>query len=134
MAIRVFVYGSLLNGLGNHYILGNSTFLGRGVTDYPEYRMVSLGLFPGVIHTDRAQGETYCIEGELYEVTEAVLERLDYLEGHPDFYNRRLTSVYVPETEEVHTAWIYLLTEDYLDQYDEVRSGDWKDWLNGGRD
>ena len=61
---RVFVYGTLLSGFGNHarLLAGRSKMIGEAQT-YAEYTMVSLGGFPGVI-----EGGDTSIQGEVYEV------------------------------------------------------------------
>lgn len=92
----MFVYGTLKKGFGNNHLLSGDTFVGEATT-LPNFTMFSMGGFPGV----SKEGETQ-IRGEIYEVSPSTLERLDRLEGHPNWYIR----------EEVPTslgrAWIYL--------------------------
>ena len=112
----VFVYGSLRKDLHNHNsYLKHSKFLGRHTT-HPEYTMLSLGSFPGV----RVGGNT-AIKGELYEVDDLALERLDYLEGVPTFYDRHT----IPT--EKGDAIMYVL--ERIGEYVEVPNGDWKDFI-----
>jgi gamma-glutamylaminecyclotransferase len=84
---RVFVYGSLMRGQGNHRFLERSSFVCAARTQ-PLYRMHSLGGFPGVV----ARG-TQAIEGEVFDVDAETLDRLDRLEGHPRFYCRTLITL-----------------------------------------
>jgi gamma-glutamylcyclotransferase (GGCT)/AIG2-like uncharacterized protein YtfP len=85
----VFVYGSLKKGYGNHCILGDSTFIGDHVTD-EKYTMLSMGAFPCV-----DDGGTTPIHGEVYAVTDEILNNLDLLEGCPRFFKqKKLSSVY----------------------------------------
>lgn len=79
---RIFVYGTLRKGEGNNGLLKGSTYLGMGVT-LPEYEMYNLGHFPGVV-----DGGLTSIVGEVYEVDEETLRRLDRLESHPALYTR----------------------------------------------
>lgn len=72
---KVFVYGSLLQGFGNHVLLEDAEFVGESETE-PKYDMVSLGGFPGVLEG----GET-AIKGEVYQVDDKIEARLDCLEG-----------------------------------------------------
>lgn len=120
--IKVFVYGTLLEGYGNHkYFLSNAKKLGEHITS-PNYTMLHLGGFPGVIQ----EGDT-AIKGEVYEVSEEELRRLDRLEGYDlasptsGLYNRK----------EIHTewgkAWIYIYNYYNNYNYNTIPSGSWKD-------
>jgi gamma-glutamylaminecyclotransferase len=101
--IRVFVYGTLKNGHGNHYLLEDAEYLGRCVVR-GKFHMVDLTYYPGVVRRD---GDVQPILGEVYRVDEQQLAALDMLEGHPNFYRR----------EKVETpfkkAWMYFLPEEY---------------------
>jgi gamma-glutamylcyclotransferase (GGCT)/AIG2-like uncharacterized protein YtfP len=100
---KVAVYGSLLSGFGNHtyFLEGDATKLSETKTASDEYVMVSLGGFPGVIDcTSEAKGK---ILVEIYEVDSETLRRLDGLEGHPNFYERKLL-----DFEDGTTAWMYI--------------------------
>jgi gamma-glutamylcyclotransferase (GGCT)/AIG2-like uncharacterized protein YtfP len=46
------------------------------------------------------------IHGEVYGVNEAILARLDLLEGHPDWYRRELIPVRLFNGQ-IIDAWIY---------------------------
>jgi gamma-glutamylaminecyclotransferase len=70
----LFVYGSLKRGRRHHTELGGARFVGVARTA-PEYRLLDLGEYPALAAGSRA------IEGELYEVTEALLVELDRFEG-----------------------------------------------------
>ena len=80
--MKVFVYGTLKKGYGNHRLLESSINLGPYTTK-KKYTLLHLGGFPGLIKEPLSH-----IRGELYEVDDVVLKRLDWLEGHPDFYCR----------------------------------------------
>jgi gamma-glutamylcyclotransferase (GGCT)/AIG2-like uncharacterized protein YtfP len=79
---RVFVYGTLLRGESNHNLLTDSRFLGMARTE-PLFSLFDLGGYPAM-----SSGGCTSVVGEIYEVTEKVLEALDELEGHPDWYRR----------------------------------------------
>lgn len=98
----VFVYGTLKRKEPNHHVIdpekhvcpettGVSRFIGPGRTEQ---------LFPLVIGTrfnipfllDR-QGLGHCILGEVYEVDDKVLQKLDKLEDYPSFYDREVQTV-----------------------------------------
>lgn len=118
-----FIYGSLLGpsdletgegAFGNHGVIINAKFLGEHITD-PEFTMVSLSAFPGVIE----KGDTSII-GEVYEVTDEIFARLDMLEGYPTFYGRKQIKTAYGD------AWIYLLPNNYLNKYTKIGSGNWR--------
>lgn len=116
--MKFFVYGTLKRGFGNNRLLDGAKFLGQAITP-PEYTMVSLGGFPGVIR----RGQTV-ISGELWEVDDPIQSAsVDRLEGHPTFYRRE--EVPVQTADGVVDAWIYLLPERYLSTHSQVVSGEW---------
>jgi gamma-glutamylaminecyclotransferase len=84
---RVFVYGTLLAGEGNHRVLEGARFVCESKT-LPAYSMHDMGYFPAVV----AGGELE-ISGEVYEVDAQTLDRLDRLEGHPRFYRRTVVEL-----------------------------------------
>jgi gamma-glutamylcyclotransferase (GGCT)/AIG2-like uncharacterized protein YtfP len=79
----VFVYGSLKRGGPNHKVLANSQFVAEAHTRSSLYQMLSLGDYPGVV-----RGGSSRISGEVYQVTDRILRRLDELEGNGHFYHR----------------------------------------------
>ena len=86
---KVFVYGTLKKGHGNHRILaGRAAFagnakIGKGYTAYSNGRGYPfLAEVPG----------NGCV-GEVYNVTDDVLAELDRLEGHPGYYVRKTCGV-----------------------------------------
>jgi len=92
--VKVFVYGTLKKGLGNHKLLESSKFIGNALT-VGKWAMVGKGMgFPYVLERDSINGK--CIQGEVYEVNNEVAERLDILEGVPHHYTD--TKVYVSYT------------------------------------
>jgi len=122
---KVFVYGSLLSGLGNHGLLVESTKLGE--TKSPKlFSMVDLGWFPGVILNNDNPIE---IKGEVYEVDENTLKRLDRLEGfvatNPKFgmYDR------LEIDTEFGKAYIYVYNNIHKNSRNFVESGDWKTYF-----
>jgi gamma-glutamylcyclotransferase (GGCT)/AIG2-like uncharacterized protein YtfP len=127
MPIRVFVYGSLKNGQGNHRLLAKAKFLGRSYIE-GNYRMVSLGGFPGVIRHESIPMNR--IVGEVYQVDEDTLQSLDVLEGHPRFYKRDK----VPTSHK--NAWCYFLPHEYGDKYPQIAhvwrpSNEEREWMAG---
>jgi gamma-glutamylaminecyclotransferase len=72
---RLFVYGTLKRGRENHHWLSGQRFVAEARTA-PGYRMFDLGGYPGLVRD--AGGLS--IEGEIWEVDEPGLARLDVLE------------------------------------------------------
>lgn len=110
---RVFVYGSLKQGHGNHRLLsrardiGGAEFLGMDAL-FGQYGMLDWGAFPALVdRTGRKDAEKDFVVGEVYAVSEATLMALDGLEGHPHFYNRTKVKTHVDE----HRVWVYFIPE-----------------------
>lgn len=105
---KVFVYGSLLRGFGNHRLLKDSKLLGVNSTK-KRYKMISLGGFPGVLKARKEELHKKFlfknIIGELYEVDAFTLRALDALEGNGYFYKREV----VPLKNNNEEAWMYVL-------------------------
>ncbi|MFQ5352882.1 MAG: gamma-glutamylcyclotransferase [Candidatus Binatia bacterium] len=125
---RVFVYGSLLQGFGNHVLLHGATCLGEATTA-PEFTMVSLGVFPGVY----LDGDT-TIQGEVYEVDEAQEARLNGLEGvdhdcpERGLYRREFIDVNLEGYGKVNVL-IYIYNGSRWRSDDEiVESGSWRQY------
>ena len=118
---RVFVYGSLLRGGWNHHLLEDAAFVGDARTARL-YTMHSLGRFPGV--TDVPFSPIY---GEVYDVDDETLARLDMLEGHPRFYQRRVVLVLVGRTP--FFAYTYLLLQRKYHEFPVVTTGSWREFL-----
>lgn len=86
--MKIFVYGTLKSGYGNNRLLQEQEFLGETRTRYPVFDMSGGGGIPFV----HPEGSSH-IRGELYEVDEACLDRVDGLEGHPTWYKRELVEL-----------------------------------------
>jgi len=112
---RVFVYGTLLNGMPNHGFLSGATCVENQVCTAPEFEMYDLGAFPGVV-----RGRNNRIVGEVYEVDAITLAALDRLEGHPDFYTR--VKIVLENGSNVET---YLLRRRPTQDCSVVVSGSW---------
>ncbi len=102
----VAVYGTLKHGFGNHRVMrearGEFIANARSVDAFP---LVVSGL-PYLLDK-RGAGHRVCVE--LYRVTSAEgWYGLDRLEGHPDFYCRRVEK-FETDTGEVIEAWVYFL-------------------------
>lgn len=126
MNMPVFVYGTLKYGESNSYILRNSIFVGTFKTD-PKYNLHDLGPFPAVVPDGNVS-----VIGEVYLVDNDTMEKLDFLEGYPDFYDKELTSVYPIKIESdnfsnIKNAIIYFIPKDKFDYPESkiLESGIW---------
>lgn len=117
----VFVYGTLKRGLGNHAVMleAGGEFAGeaRTVTRFP---LVENGL-PYLLEQPR---RGHRVQGELYRLNNARgLAHLDRLEGHPNFYRRRLIEVESSGGSRLK-AWVYFLarTHEHLSELPPLRA------------
>jgi len=102
MAARVFVYGTLKRGEPNHHWLtkkenGQARFLGRGKTE-TKFPLV-VGTRYNIPFLLARPGEGNHIEGEVYEVDETMLSKLDILEDYPDYYDREQQTILMEQNE-----------------------------------
>jgi gamma-glutamylcyclotransferase (GGCT)/AIG2-like uncharacterized protein YtfP/predicted glutamine amidotransferase len=103
--VSVAVYGTLKRGHGNHRLLESSYCLGEGNTS-DSYPLVIDNL-PYVI--DR-KGHGKRVQVEVYRVDANTLARLDSLEGHPDWYQRKQIQVHLHKGGTI-TAWVYMIPD-----------------------
>lgn len=114
------VYGSLREGLGNHRVIQGCPRQADGVIP-SGFKMYSYGAFPALTPSE----EGYPITVEVYQVNDThKAQSLDWLEGYPSFYNRK-----VIELEDGRKAWVYFV-KDISPGSTEVNSGNWKEYLN----
>jgi gamma-glutamylcyclotransferase (GGCT)/AIG2-like uncharacterized protein YtfP len=113
---RIFVYGTLLSGEPNHRLLTEARYVGEAATE-TGFALYDLGAYPGMVQTESGQ-----VEGELYEVDAATLDRLDALEGHPHLYRRSPVTLASAERAEA-----YLLTAEQVAGRPQLRTGRWRD-------
>lgn len=103
---KVFVYGTLKRGFGNNRLLGGSKFLGKGVTE-DKFALYESGI-PFVIENESVSQ----ISGEVYVVDRETLAHLDRLEGHPNWYCRKMVNILLGSSDDGNAAttiqgWIY---------------------------
>lgn len=117
----VAVYGTLKKGNSNYYsYLGDSTFVGSGKTK-DKYPLVVSGL-PFLLER---KGEGHNVKVDVFKVSDSQLQRLDKLEGHPNWYIRKEVECVVGDT--VEKCWIYFNptaqdTKNYVESYEQYKS------------
>jgi gamma-glutamylaminecyclotransferase len=108
--MRLFVYGTLKRGEPRHRYLSGQTFIAPARTR-PVYRLFNLGEYPGLVR--RADG--LAIEGELWEVDEACLRRLDQVEGCDEgLYCRSPVELAPPHHGSAAVTYLYQKNVDGL--------------------
>ncbi|MFS0864400.1 gamma-glutamylcyclotransferase [Fredinandcohnia sp. 179-A 10B2 NHS] len=120
---KVFVYGTLRKGEKNHYLLKESVCLSDNCWVFGELHDTGYGypvLKPSTISK---------VIGEVYEVNDEILQRLDVLEGYTEgsqsnLYERICQVVYQdgPFTE----AFVYVTGSHLQERNHKIESGDWK--------
>jgi gamma-glutamylcyclotransferase (GGCT)/AIG2-like uncharacterized protein YtfP len=131
--MKLFVYGTLQQGRGNHRLLAEARFIGKARTA-PEFTLRSAyagGGFPYLL----AGGET-AVFGELYEIDDATLARCDRLEGYPHHYDRREIELASVDGSGPTKALVYILLEREAARMTDARnpiiaSGSWAAWSDG---
>lgn len=124
---KIFVYGTLLRGFGNwSWALKDQTFIKTAET-LPEYKMVSIGSFPGV-----CPNGTTAIVGEVFEVDDSRLRDIDSLEGYNaatptrGLYDRKLITL-TDGTEAL--MYIFNSARNGM-KYPDIASGSWREHTN----
>jgi gamma-glutamylcyclotransferase (GGCT)/AIG2-like uncharacterized protein YtfP len=116
---NIFVYGTLRRTDVRNSVLDNSKFLGN-YQSIPKYTMYNLGAFPCIVF-----GGKTSIIGEVYEVDDYTLDRLDMIEGHPNFYTRMpielLDNNMRPSS--VNAQAYFIVNDDPISK--PIKSGDW---------
>ncbi|AEH23209.1 AIG2 family protein [Thermodesulfobacterium geofontis OPF15] len=114
---KLFVYGTLRKGECRHSTLADCKFLGYAKAK--GFLLYNVSSFPGMV-----QGEGEVI-GEVYEIPESLLERLDLIEGVPELFKRELIEV-VLEDGTIISVYAYLYNKG-VDNKLLIPSGNWKD-------
>lgn len=116
----LFAYGSLRLGEANHDALSDALALGSATI--ANARLVDLGPYPALVEVAPATSSVdYLVVGELYQVDDAVLARLDVIKEHPALFQRR--SLELTDGREAH---VYVMHAEQVRGRKRIASGDWK--------
>jgi gamma-glutamylcyclotransferase (GGCT)/AIG2-like uncharacterized protein YtfP len=100
---RVFVYGTLKRGIHNHRLLEKSQFIGEAFT-VEKFRMYNVG-FPIIHESDHPDAKS--VFGEVYDVDDETLARLDSLEAEGKMYDRKAVTVYLTSGPPGYTGGVF---------------------------
>jgi gamma-glutamylcyclotransferase (GGCT)/AIG2-like uncharacterized protein YtfP len=110
---KVFVYGTLKQGYNNSYLLGKSRFLGKAKTI--SLHVMLNGGFPYVSQETKKGAFSGQVVGEVFEVDDATLKRLDGLEGynpaHPEYSHYLRKPVWLMIDDHAELAYMYQMTD-----------------------
>ncbi|XP_045782235.1 putative gamma-glutamylcyclotransferase CG2811 isoform X1 [Maniola jurtina] len=116
MTHKVFVYGTLKRNEPNHHWLTNpehgvSKFIAEGTTK-TKYPLI-IGTKYNIPFLLYSPGDGHYVKGEVYEVDDIMLGKLDILEDHPNYYVRELDDILVNKLnssdQETVKCWVYFL-------------------------
>ena len=123
--VNLFVYGTLLSGLRNHYLLFDKghvcSLVTKGMLRKPKY-FVHNGSYPAVIEKEpNKDAKPVHVLGEVWSVPRKLITTiLDTLEGYSpsnvqkSFYLRKKAHIISIEDGLIHIASIYVLNPAYL--------------------
>lgn len=124
--MRVFVYGTLMPGFGNHSVIeGLYSNITPATIQGVMFDVVGGG-FPGVVRG------YHTVKGMLVTIKKGkeqqALQAMDALEGHPLMYRR--TKVFAVVKGRNYPAWTYIW-QGSIDRCPHVKSGDWYQYKGG---
>lgn len=115
---RIFVYGTLLKGEGNHRLITSQQFEGEGYIR--GFNLYDLGYYPGIRPSGHPEHVVY---GEAYLIDDRTLEKVNELEGEGSLYLLQYTDVTMGD--KTVTAGVYVY--NYLcRKSSRIHSGCWK--------
>lgn len=106
--IKVFVYGTLKEGFRNHYLLSEL----KGLKNI--FVKGTLYSIEGVDYPAFIDGGDFDIQGEVYEVDQDTLSKLDELEGFfemnhvSNLYERKEMMAYDGNNQELYVVSVYV--------------------------
>jgi gamma-glutamylcyclotransferase (GGCT)/AIG2-like uncharacterized protein YtfP len=119
---NIFIYGTLCQGGSAHHVMDGGKFLANGSIIG---KIFHIDQYPGLI----LGGEQRVI-GELYQVNDHLLVKLDRYEGcyeSPAHYLREEVEILL-ENGEIQLAQVYVF--QLLEPHHEaIESGDWIEWM-----
>ena len=115
---RIFVYGTLMKGEGNHHLIASQKYEGDGLIC--GYNLYNLGYYPGIRPSRHPE---HIVHGEVYLVDDMTLDQVNRLEGEGSLYI--LQYVDVTMDDRVVTAGVYVYNHK-CQKSCRIHSGYWK--------
>lgn len=112
----IFVYGTLMQGLRNHHLLKDEKLICDKTHSQQKADLIVLYDRPYM----QLNSEGVQIKGELYEVSDSALTRLDELEDHPKWYIRKSIHVFSKTLDQTIEAFVYLIQDAPETKFGEV--------------
>lgn len=107
----LFVYGGLKKGGTYHNALSDAEFVGEVSSRKAKYSLFTPNdLWPALVKG------TYRIKGELYKINPAILNRIDWVEGHPNLFHRVMFKIKALKD----LAYVYRASERLVKTYEDV--------------
>ncbi|MET3681928.1 gamma-glutamylcyclotransferase (GGCT)/AIG2-like uncharacterized protein YtfP [Alkalibacillus flavidus] len=122
MGVLMFVYGTLRHGERNHGLIEDERAVAYQAS--VSGKLVDTGEgFPAIVLDDTSR-----VFGEVYDVSENILAKVDALEGvdprGAPFYDRKVVTVSTDHGDV--KAYTYVMTNEQVDGLQEIASGDWR--------
>lgn len=114
--MKLFVYGSLKRGFRHHRELEGAAFLRHGVTT-SGFSLRVQGEYPALVREG-----TGVVHGEVFDVSDALIARLDAFEDAPRAYQR--IEIVLADGTRAHT---YAMSADALGGAPVVPGGRWRE-------
>ncbi|MCS7231973.1 MAG: gamma-glutamylcyclotransferase family protein [Elusimicrobiota bacterium] len=116
----LFVYGSLLSHNSRNYLLKDSKFIGKAILE--NYGLYKISWYPGIVSKEGSK-----VVGEVYEVDDVTLEKIDNFEGEGELYKRERVIVNLEKGEKIE-AWTYVyLNEVKEENFIPFENQPWRD-------
>lgn len=82
---------------------------------FPEDKLISTGILKGYgfelfQHANIREDKDKIVHGAVWEISEEKLSYLDFIEGYPQYYNRKLVDVEV--NGRIIKTYVYLMTDE----------------------
>src|SRR6185503_18117093 len=107
----LFVYGGLKKGGRYHHALSDAKFIGEVMSRKAKYALFT----PNDVWPALMKGN-YRIKGELYEVDPNIINRIDWVEGHPNLFQRVMFKIRALKG----LAYVYKASERLIKTYEDV--------------
>ncbi len=131
---RFFAYGTFREGGSDHALLGSAPILDEDSKLFGG-RLYDLGPYPAAKPLPKAEAgqpaeeskDNEPIHGELYEISDDILKKLDAHEDHPYLYQRKQEDIVTSGGKTVK-AWVYWYKHS-TEHAKIVANGDYKPFL-----